>query len=74
MKKPYTPKIGDRVSALNTGPWDVIAILTDPDRVTIRLVGTTHEKTVPLSGVSPLKKEDFSQAAVRIVREATENS
>jgi hypothetical protein len=76
MAKDYTPKVGELVESIDHGVCKVLAV-SDEGMTTLRkfLVGRREESgpeiKVPRRCLKPFK-EDASQAAARIVREATE--
>jgi hypothetical protein len=72
-RKQRTPKKGDRVGfAEHKGVFEVVDV--HPDTITLRsLKGGPLEAGIPWSMLVFLDEEDTSQAAVRVVRESTEN-
>ena len=76
--KIYTPRRGDEVLAQGqSGTFRVEEIDASERTVVLRLIGATEYPKVgiPWGGLTLVKRkgrEDFSQAAARIVREATE--
>lgn len=74
MAKTRIPKIGDRVAALGrNGAFVVYSIDGDLRCVELKLIGKELRlSTIPWKELTFLDKEDASQDAARIVREATE--
>ena len=73
MAKQRVPKKGDRVGFTDhTGVFVVIEVHQDTVKIQ-SLKGGPVEAGIPFSMLSFLDKEDASQAAARIVREATKD-
>jgi hypothetical protein len=75
MAKPRTPKQGNVVRAVgHNGVFAIIGIYKDTNTVDLQWLKETHiEKGVPWTSLIFTDEEDASQAAARIVREATED-
>jgi hypothetical protein len=74
VAKTRIPKIGDRVAALRqNGAFVVYCIDRDLRCVELKLIGQELRlSSIPWKDLTFLDKGDASQAAARIVREATE--
>jgi hypothetical protein len=68
------PKVGNRVGSFgHNGVFVVVTVHTNPDVVDLRLLDSSFvERDIPWTTLVYLDEEDVSQAAVRIVREATD--
>lgn len=75
MTKKREPKVGDRVGALGqNGVFEVVGVRRRPDMATLKLIGRSDYTTdVPWGVLTFLDQEDASQAAARVVREATKD-
>jgi hypothetical protein len=69
------PKVGDRVSVTGVnGAYEVVALKREPDMATLKLLGKAdYTIDVPWGVLTFLDQEDASQAAARVVREATKD-
>jgi hypothetical protein len=70
------PRKGDRVAtARRSGVFAVIEVHRSPDVVDLQLLGGAEsvDKGIPWTILSYLDQEDFSQAAARVVWEATKD-
>jgi hypothetical protein len=76
MAKTRVPKIGDRVTASGqNGAFVVYGIDSTLQCAELLLIGKELRlSSIPWSSLTFLDQEDASQAAARIVREATEGS
>jgi hypothetical protein len=74
-EKVRVPKVMDRVAAIGHNTvYAVISVNADAKNVNLKLVGQDGPvlKDVPWGALQYIEEEDFSQAAFRAVKEATD--